>query len=153
MKSREILFKSLADVTRQRLLGVLSTHELSVSEMVEVLGQPQSTISRHLKVLREAGLLIDRRVGATALYAARPANACLVEPDARVTDFTDGRTELRDHLLHWVSSEAWGEFSVQLALATPRRLIPRLAFRTKALDRVRQLLASPPRDGSTWQDV
>lgn len=73
MISAELLFKALADPTRQRLLAVLSNHELSVSELVEVLAQPQSTISRHLKVLRECGLLIDHRAGTTVRYAALPA--------------------------------------------------------------------------------
>src|SRR5437773_696161 len=73
MVATEPMFRALADNTRQRLLRVLSAHELSVSELVEVLGQPQSTVSRHLKVLREADLLLDRRSGTTTLYSARPA--------------------------------------------------------------------------------
>jgi len=48
---------------------VLSRHELAVSELVEVLAQPQSTVSRHLKVLRGAGLIHDRRDGNTVLYS------------------------------------------------------------------------------------
>ena len=59
MPTAELLLKAMADVTRQRLLKILSAHELTVSELVEVLDQPQSTISRHLKVLRESGLVTD----------------------------------------------------------------------------------------------
>ena len=73
----EIIFKALADPTRQRLLRVLSSHDLTVSELVEVLDQPQSTVSRHLKVLRESGLLVDRRFGNTVRYAALPPNPVL----------------------------------------------------------------------------
>ena len=65
----EIAFKALADETRQRLLALLHRHELAVSELVDVLGQPQSTVSRHLKVLREAGLIHDRREGNHVLCA------------------------------------------------------------------------------------
>ena len=65
----EIIFKAMADGTRQRTLGVLRRHELSVSELVEVLDQPQSTVSRHLKILRDAGLIHDRRDGNTVLYS------------------------------------------------------------------------------------
>ena len=63
----EGVFRALADTTRQRLLQLLLREELNVSELVEVLGQPQSTVSRHLKILREAGLLKDRRLGTATL--------------------------------------------------------------------------------------
>ena len=48
----EMVLKAVADPTRQKILQALLRHELSVTELVEVLGQPQSTVSRHLKVLR-----------------------------------------------------------------------------------------------------
>ena len=63
------LFKAMADKTRQRTLTLLTGHELSVSELVEVLSLPQSTVSRHLKVLRSAGLIRDRRDGHAVLYS------------------------------------------------------------------------------------
>ena len=66
----EAIFKAMADRTRQRALALLTKYELSVSELVEVLQQPQSTVSRHLKILRDARLVRDRRSGTTALYAA-----------------------------------------------------------------------------------
>lgn len=66
----ETVFKALADRTRQRTLALLTRHELAVSELVEVLQQPQSTISRHLKVLRDSQLIRDRRVGTTVLYSS-----------------------------------------------------------------------------------
>lgn len=64
------VFRAMADGTRQRVLQVLQGQELSVSELVEVLGQPQSTVSRHLKVLREAGLLQERKDGPASLCSA-----------------------------------------------------------------------------------
>ncbi|MHC4696494.1 MAG: ArsR/SmtB family transcription factor [Planctomycetota bacterium] len=71
----EIVFRAMADGTRQRTLVVLTRHELSVSELVEVLNQPQSTVSRHLKTLRDAGLIHDRRQGSTVMYSVRtPTN-------------------------------------------------------------------------------
>lgn len=65
----EIVFKAMADVTRQRALVVLDRQELSVSELVEVLSQPQSTVSRHLKILRDAGLIRDRRQGSAVMHS------------------------------------------------------------------------------------
>ena len=69
----EAVFKAMADGTRQRTLSVLCRHELSVSELVDVLQQPQSTVSRHLRTLRDAGLIRDRRVGQTVHYSV-PVN-------------------------------------------------------------------------------
>ncbi len=67
----DAVFKAMADGTRQRVLSVLGRQELSVGELVEVLDQPQSTVSRHLKVLRDAGLVADRRQGPAVHYAVR----------------------------------------------------------------------------------
>lgn len=59
---------SLADPTRLRLLGLLEHHELGVAELCEVLQLPQSTVSRHLKVLSERGWLRNRQQGTANLY-------------------------------------------------------------------------------------
>lgn len=66
-------FKALADDTRIRLLSILSHYELSVNELVRILEMGQSRISRHLKVLSEAGLLKARKDGLWTFYTA-PAN-------------------------------------------------------------------------------
>jgi ArsR family transcriptional regulator len=66
----------LGDATRLRLARVLTAHELSVAELVEVLGVAQSRVSSHLTRLREAGLLRVRRVGGgAALHAVDPTGA------------------------------------------------------------------------------
>jgi len=59
---------SLADATRLRLLTLLDRHELGVVELCDVLRLPQSTVSRHLKVLSEEGWLAARRDGTAHLY-------------------------------------------------------------------------------------
>ncbi len=59
---------SLADPTRLRLLSLLERHELGVVEMCEVLQLPQSTVSRHLKVLGDQKWLSSRRQGTTHFY-------------------------------------------------------------------------------------
>ncbi len=69
MMNTEAVFGAMADATRHRIMQVLAQHELSVTELVEILGQPQSTVSRHLKVLREADLIRDSRNGANVHYA------------------------------------------------------------------------------------
>lgn len=60
--------QALADVTRARGLRVLERHELTVAELGAVLQLPQSTTSRHLKVLSEEGWVVSRREGTAALY-------------------------------------------------------------------------------------
>ncbi len=65
----EIVFRAMADPSRQRALMVLRRQELNVSELVEVLNQPQSTVSRNLKILRDAGLIRDRREGNVVTYS------------------------------------------------------------------------------------
>jgi SAM-dependent methyltransferase len=59
---------SLSDATRSRLLLVLDRHELSVSELCGVLQLPQSTVSRHLRALLDAGWIAARAEGTSNLY-------------------------------------------------------------------------------------
>ncbi len=62
------VFKILSDPTRMRILGLLEREELVVQELMEVLDMAQSRVSRHLAILREAGLLRDRRNGTYVAY-------------------------------------------------------------------------------------
>ncbi|MEA4855872.1 metalloregulator ArsR/SmtB family transcription factor [Solidesulfovibrio sp.] len=66
-------FKALADETRLRLLRILARHELSVGEIVAVLGMGQSRVSRHLAILVGCGLLSSRREGAWTFYSLAAA--------------------------------------------------------------------------------
>ncbi len=63
-------FKALSDETRIRLLNVLLRHELKVGELVSVLEMGQSRISRHLKILADAGLVENVREGVWGFYHA-----------------------------------------------------------------------------------
>ena len=64
------IHKALADETRLRLAGILRRFELNVGELVAVLGMGQPRVSRHLKILVEAGLVDCRREGLWAFYCA-----------------------------------------------------------------------------------
>lgn len=59
---------SLADETRLRLLHLLDKQELGVVELRDILQLPQSTVSRHLKVLADQGWLRSRRLATNHLY-------------------------------------------------------------------------------------
>jgi SAM-dependent methyltransferase len=63
---------SLGDATRLRLLRLLERHELGVADLCEVLQLPQSTVSRHLKVLADQGLVRSRAEGTNRLYRMSP---------------------------------------------------------------------------------
>ncbi len=65
------ILKILADPTRLRLLALVMREELSVAELQEILGMGQSRISSQLALLRQAGLVSDRREGKKAFYSLR----------------------------------------------------------------------------------
>jgi ArsR family transcriptional regulator len=65
------LFKALADETRVRIVAALSRGELCVCHIEDVLACPQSTVSRHLAVLRSAGIVQTRREGAWVYYSLK----------------------------------------------------------------------------------
>ncbi len=71
-ESLQKVFKTFADSTRIRILALLEREELAVQELTTVLGMAQSRVSRHLGILREAGLLRDRREGTYVFYRFAP---------------------------------------------------------------------------------
>src|SRR2546421_12986739 len=58
----------LSDLTRVRMLAVLESNELTVSELCDVVQLPQSTVSRHLKTLADGEGVNSRRDGTHRLY-------------------------------------------------------------------------------------
>ena len=70
------LFKLLGESTRLRLLRVLSLDRFNVSELTGILGLAQSGVSRHLSLLKDAGLVLEDREGGFVYYrrADTPAN-------------------------------------------------------------------------------
>jgi ArsR family transcriptional regulator len=63
------LLKLVADPTRLRLVCLLAREELSVAELQEILGMGQSRISSHLALLRQGGMVADRKEGKKSFYA------------------------------------------------------------------------------------
>jgi ArsR family transcriptional regulator len=68
----EQLFQALGDRTRVRILNLLADGEICVCFFVEVLGEPQPKISRHLAYLRGAGLVGTRREAKWMHYRITP---------------------------------------------------------------------------------
>ena len=68
----ERFFQALGDNTRLRLLNLMGSQELCVCYFVEILGQAQPKISRHLAYLRSAGIVAARREGTWMHYRIVP---------------------------------------------------------------------------------
>lgn len=64
------LLRAAGETTRMRLLALLSEADLTVTDLIEILGQSQPRISRHLRLLAEAGLLERYQEGAWAYFRA-----------------------------------------------------------------------------------
>jgi ubiquinone/menaquinone biosynthesis C-methylase UbiE/DNA-binding transcriptional ArsR family regulator len=64
---------TLADPTRGRILLALESHELTVGELCSVLALPQSTVSRHLRVLSDDGWVRTRQEGTSRFYSRNEA--------------------------------------------------------------------------------
>jgi ArsR family transcriptional regulator len=63
------MFRAFADPTRLRILHLVQRRELCVGDIVDVLGLPQPTVSRHLAYLRAAGLVTGRKDGLWVFYS------------------------------------------------------------------------------------
>ena len=66
------LFHALADETRLRILERLADGEQCVCDLTDALGAGQSRLSFHLKTLKDAGLVTDRRQGRWIYYTLKP---------------------------------------------------------------------------------
>ena len=62
-------FNAVAEPKRRQLLEAIGTRELSVNAIVELLGWPQPMVSKHLSVLKQVGLVSERRVGRQRMYS------------------------------------------------------------------------------------
>ncbi|WP_421083326.1 metalloregulator ArsR/SmtB family transcription factor [Rothia nasimurium] len=70
---KDDVFAVIADPTRRHILQALAVERLAVGELVEELGVSQPTVSKHLKVLRTAGLVETEAVGQKRFYSLTPA--------------------------------------------------------------------------------
>ncbi len=84
MKLPLTIFRALADPTRLRIVALMRTMELAVGEVAQVLGQSQPRVSRHIRILCEAGLARRRKEGSWVFLDPGPAE--LVQPVFRAID-------------------------------------------------------------------
>ena len=69
------IFRALADPTRLRIVALLRAMELSVGELAQVLEQSQPRVSRHIRILVDAGLALRRKEGSWVFLAPAPSSA------------------------------------------------------------------------------
>lgn len=69
--------KALADSTRQEIMSLICCQEMSVGDIVEAVGVRQPTVSHHLAVLREAGLVRVREEGKHTYYSLNQGRVVL----------------------------------------------------------------------------
>jgi len=97
------VFDIIAEPNRRAILGLLADSECSVGEMGQQLGLPQTTVSKHLRVLREAGFVESTVNAQSRLYRLkseplREVDAWLVPFRASWSDHVDS---LERHLDRW----------------------------------------------------
>jgi ArsR family transcriptional regulator len=94
-KSNSVEFaKAIADATRQKIMGLCCCRELSVNEIVDQTQVSQPTVSHHLAILREAGLVSVRHDGKQTYYTLNQeqmASCCgqlmqVFAPESEVTE-------------------------------------------------------------------
>ena len=68
-EAKSKVFKALADSIRLRILGLLSSREMCVCEVMVALGLTQPTASHHLRILENVGLVKDRKEGKWVFYS------------------------------------------------------------------------------------
>ncbi len=91
------IFRALADATRLRVLALLRSMELSVGELAQVLGQSQPRVSRHVKILVDAGLAERRKEGSWVFVAL--GHAARVAPVLAALDAWGERED------HWAAAD------------------------------------------------
>lgn len=113
-------FKAAGDLTRQRIISLLSEKAATTSQLSEALGQPKGSVGHHLKVLESAGLI---RVVRTR--KVRALKEKYYGRTARTFEYTDTPAEpvvdfFRQTMDEYEESEPDGEFSTFLGLGHAR---------------------------------
>ena len=94
------IFRGLADPTRLRIVTLLRQMELSVGELAQVLGQSQPRVSRHVKILCDAGLATRRKEGSWAFLC--PGPSWRVDPLFHALD----QWQAKDGENHWAVADS-----------------------------------------------
>jgi DNA-binding transcriptional ArsR family regulator len=72
MRDVDPVFRALADPTRRRIIELVATGGMAAGEIASHFRTTRPAVSQHLAVLREAGLISERREGRSRIYRANP---------------------------------------------------------------------------------
>ncbi|KAB2854358.1 MAG: helix-turn-helix transcriptional regulator [Bauldia sp.] len=99
--AHDLLFRTLADPTRRAIFERLCREgEKTVAALTAKAGVSQPVVSKHLRVLKEAGLVDDRHAGRNTHYSAKPgALAPLIDWTSRMAGFWENRFDDLEDLL------------------------------------------------------
>jgi DNA-binding transcriptional ArsR family regulator len=126
-KSMQSVFEIIAEPNRRAILGLLVSSQQSVGEIERQLGMTQPTVSKHLRVLREAGFVESTVDAQRRLYQLKP------EPFQEVDAWLDGfRRFWSDHV------DALERHLDRMDPSTPTRATPTTATQTKRKPRRRR---------------
>jgi DNA-binding transcriptional ArsR family regulator len=103
-EAHDAIFRTLADPTRRAIFERLCRGgEQTVGALTAQAGVSQPAVSKHLGVLKQAGLVRDRRDGRLTHYGARPgALAPLIDWTSRMAGFWEDRFDDLEDLLKWM---------------------------------------------------
>ncbi|MYL64926.1 metalloregulator ArsR/SmtB family transcription factor [Bacillus hwajinpoensis] len=90
------VLKLLGDKTRLTIMGLLKDGECCVCEFVEVLQMSQPAISQHLRKLRDAGLVKERKKGQWVFYSLNPDHEAILLIERILTIIPDQMEKLND---------------------------------------------------------
>ena len=90
MQDASALYRLLGDDARLRLLRLLALERLNVTELTGILGIAQSGVSRHLRILEDAGLVVSRKAGRSRLHYLNPVPIRLIH-DRWIDKYTEHR--------------------------------------------------------------
>jgi ArsR family transcriptional regulator len=136
MKEATALFRLLGDEVRLRILRLLEKERLNVSEITSILGIAQPGVSRHLRLLREGGLVQEERDRGWTYYGLRPLEGVLGETwkalrsqirgldgradDSRLQEILRQREEEFTHERGLVPGKSWAAWARALGHLIPR---------------------------------
>ena len=99
-------FAALADPTRRAIIARLAAGEATVQDLAKPFSISQPAISRHLKVLEEAGLVVTRRSGREKLHFLNPVPIRLIH-DRWIDKYTERRVEALVELKNELEDGQW----------------------------------------------
>lgn len=79
MQQTDALWDAMGDRTRRAILERLSERPLAVGELADVLPVSQPAVSQHLRVLKDAGLVMDRAAGTRRIYRLNPVGVIALQ--------------------------------------------------------------------------